>query len=198
MKQHATHDHTRTLQIELRGERPLLMHSSILADPLHPITKELASLTRKRNKTAADHEMIARVEWAGGLWLHDGMPCIPAATIESAFVEAAKTRKRGKPATAGFVCNGAAMLDYDGPTSVDELWADERFRLRAAVKINGGSRTIRTRPHFPEWKVVFEAECVPGLIGENEVVELFQVAGFCIGIGDWRPKHGLFSVKRLS
>ena len=197
MKQCATDEYTKTLQIELRGERPLLMHSSVLADPLHPITRELAGLTGKRDKTVADHEMIARVEWAGGLWLDEGLPCIPSAAIEAAFVDAAKTRKRGKAAKAGFVCNGSAMLEYDGPKSIDELWAEEKFRLRASVRVNGGSRTTRTRPRFAEWRAVFEAECVRGLIEEDEVIELFKIAGFRIGIGDWRPKFGRFSVRRL-
>jgi hypothetical protein len=36
-----------------------------------------------------------------------------------------------------------------------------------------------------------------GLIEEDEVLELFKVAGFRIGIGDWRPRYGRFSVRRL-
>jgi hypothetical protein len=191
-------NHTVKMQIQLNGERPLLMHSSILADPLHPITRELSTLTRKRDKTGADHEMIARAEWGGGMWLAEGRPCIPAEAIEAAFVEAARTRKKGKAATAGFRCNAPALLEYNGPTSLKELWADERFRLRVPVCVNGGSRTIRTRARFPEWKTTLDAEYVPGLIEEDDVIDWFKIAGFRIGTGDWRPKYGRFSVKRLN
>jgi hypothetical protein len=193
-----TEGYTTKLQIELTGECPLLMHSSALADPCSAVSKQLAGLTRKRDKTVADHEAIARIEWGGGLWLADGRPCIPAEAIEGALVDAAETRRRGKIAAAGFICNGPALLEYEGPTSPEELWWDERFRLRTSAKVNRGSRTMRTRPRFPEWKVTFEAECVPGLIEEDEVVELFKIAGLRIGIGDWRPKYGRFSVKRLN
>jgi len=193
-----TEGYTTNLTIQLTGECPLLMHSSALADPSSAVSTQLAALTRKRDKTVADHEAIARTEWGGGLWLADGRPCIPAEAIEGTLVDAAKTRRRGKAAAAGFICDGPALLEFDGPTSLEELWADEQFRLRTSAKVNGGSRTMRTRPRFPEWKVTFEAECVPGLIEEDEVVELFKIAGFRIGIGDWRPKYGRFSGKRLN
>jgi hypothetical protein len=88
------------MTLRLDGERPLLMNSSAKADPLNPIKIELDRLTSKRDKTAADHEQIAKAEWHGGLWLHDGNPCIPSEAIESAFIAAAKTRRKGKQAKA--------------------------------------------------------------------------------------------------
>jgi hypothetical protein len=188
---------TVNMMLELTGVRPLLMHSATLADPLHRITRELASLTRKRDKTAADHEAIARVEWGGGLWLANGRPCIPAEAVDATFVEAARTRKKGKAAVAGFRCSAPAILQYEGPSTIEELWADERYRLRSSVTVNGKSRTIRTRPRFPEWRAMIEAECVTGLLEPDEVVALFEVAGFRIGLGDWRPKYGRFLVRRV-
>jgi hypothetical protein len=80
------------MTLRLDGQRPLLMNSSAKADPLNPIKIELDRLTSKRDKTAADHEQIAKAEWHGGLWLHDGNPCIPSEAIESAFNAAARTR----------------------------------------------------------------------------------------------------------
>lgn len=51
-----------TIRIRLTGDRPLLMHSGRLADPLDEIARNLGKVTGKRMKTAADHEEIARVE----------------------------------------------------------------------------------------------------------------------------------------
>ena len=98
------------LRVRLNGERPLLMHSSRLADPLDPIKIDLERLTRKRDKTLADHEQIAKVEWHGGLWLLDGKPCIPSEAIESAFIAASRTRRKGKQAKAGFSCAVSPLL----------------------------------------------------------------------------------------
>jgi hypothetical protein len=135
-------------RVRLSGERPLLMHSSRLADPLDPITIELDRLTRKRDKTIADHEQIGRVEWHGGLWLRDGKPCIPGEAIESAFVAASRTRRKGKQAMAGFSCSVSPLLEYDGPTDLDSLWENKAFRFRFPVTVND-SKVMRTRVRFP-------------------------------------------------
>ena len=89
------------MTLRLIGERPLLMNSSVKVDPLNPINIELGRLTSKRDKTAADHEQIAKAEWHAGLWLLDGKPCIPSDAVESAFSAAARTRRKGKQAKAG-------------------------------------------------------------------------------------------------
>jgi len=48
---------------------------------------------------------------------------------------------------------------------------------------------------FPTWSVTIEVEFLPSLLNRNEVVEIFETAGFREGLGDWRPKFGRFSVK---
>lgn len=184
------------LRIRLKGERPLLMHSSRLADPLDPIKVDLDRLTKKRDKTIADHEQIARVEWHGGLWLSDGKPCIPSEAIESAFVAASKTRRKGKQAKAGFCCPTSPLLQYDGPRDLPSLWDDKAFRFRFPVNVND-AKVMRTRPRFASWHVVAEVEFLPSLLNPGEVIEIFEVAGMREGLGDWRPKFGKFSVIRL-
>ena len=82
-------------------------------------------------------------------------------------------------------------LAYPGPRSIEQLWPDPTFRLRYPVRVHN-ARTIRTRPRFPEWSVLFEAEYVPTALSREEIIELFQLAGFREGLGDWRPKFGRF------
>jgi hypothetical protein len=137
------------IPLRLTGTRPLLMHCSRLSDPLDPITKSLARLTAKRPKTESDHIEIGRIEWYGGLWLHKGLPCIPAEALQSAFKSVAKTEKRGQQAAAGILVEAPAIIKYDGPTNIDELWLDGRFSLRVPARV-GRARTIRTRARFPE------------------------------------------------
>ena len=54
---------------------------------------------------------------------------------------------------------------------------------------------MRTRARFPDWRVDVEAEFESGLLDRTEIVETFRVAGFRIGLGDWRPEFGRFSVQ---
>jgi hypothetical protein len=43
------------------------MHSARLADPLDELKIDIDRLTKKRDKTIADHQQIAKMEWYGGL-----------------------------------------------------------------------------------------------------------------------------------
>lgn len=183
----------RMTTIEIAGVRPLLMHAGRLADPLDAAAIALARVTAKRAKTPADHAEIGRLEWLGGLWLHGGRPCIPGEALEAAFLAAARTRRRGKAASAGLLVEMPARLEHDGPDGLEALWHDERFRLRHAVRVRD-ARTMRTRPCFPVWKARFEVSFLPSVMDEAEIRETFAVAGAFVGVGDWRPRFGRFTV----
>src|SRR5258708_203718 len=185
---------TESIALKIIGTKRLLMHSGRLADPLDPASKALAKLTAKSLRTEADHEEIGRTEWHGGLWLDGGRPCLPAECLMATFVGAAKTRKRGSVAPAGLVVEKNAPLAYDGPLDMDELWEHPAFRLRTSVRIRG-NRTMRTRPMFNDWSAEFVAHYLPSLIDREEVVELYRIAGFMLGVGDWRPVNGTFDVR---
>jgi hypothetical protein len=181
------------ITIRIVGLSPLLMRAGRLADPLDPATQELDRLTRKRFKVEADHREVARAEWVGGLWLHEGRPCVPGEALEASFVEAARTRRLGRQAKAGLLVGSPATLVYEGPRDLEQLWEDSRFRLRTPVAV-AGRRVVRTRPRFPHWSIEFEAEFLPALLDRRQILEIFKVAGVRCGLGDWRPKFGRYEV----
>jgi hypothetical protein len=182
------------IDIPIVGVRPILMHNGALADPLDERSISLAAVTSKRNKTRADHEEISRREWYGGLWLTGQRPCLPPDAVEATFIEGAKTRRKGEAAKAGFAVAAPALLVYDGPTDLDELWEDEAYRLRKGVRVRN-ARTMRTRPRFPEWSAVISATFLTTVLNKSEIIDFMKIAGAMRGIGDWRPKYGKFTVQ---
>jgi hypothetical protein len=144
--------------------------------------------------TRSDHEEISRLEWFGGLWLHDMIPCLPAAAVKAALVDAARTKKKGKAAAAGLRVAGPAILSYDGPRDVRQLWDDPAFRLRTGVRVRD-STTMRTRARFPEWSADVVVHFLPSVVSPAEVADFLEIAGYLIGIGDWRPEYGRFTVQ---
>jgi hypothetical protein len=176
------------------GAAPLLMHNGALADPLDGRSIALAAITSKRAKTRSDHEEISRLEWFGGLWLHDKIPCLPAAAVKAALVDAARTKKKGKAVAAGLRVAGPAILSYDGPRDVRQLWDDPAFRLRTGVRVRD-STTMRTRARFPEWSADVVVHFLPSIVSPAEVSDFLEIAGYLIGIGDWRPEYGRFTVQ---
>jgi hypothetical protein len=187
---------TELVSFRLTGMRPLLMHSARLCDPLDPIVQDLARITRKRLKTTADHHEISRIEWFGGLWLSDGLPCIPAEAIEATFLAGARMHRRGPQAAAGVQVEAPARLCYDGPQDIDELWHQKPYRLRVPVRV-GNARTMRTRPRFDKWHVEFTASYLPSFLSRTSIEEILATSGIARGLGDWRPKFGRFQVECL-
>lgn len=186
-----------TLRFQIMGAAPFLAHNGQLADPLNRYSRLLAEISAKRAKTPADHEEMARREWYGGLYVGaDGTPCVPAEMLEAVIIAGAKKHKRGPQAKAGIIVPEAARLDYDGPRHPDALWADQRFRLRVGVKVGQG-RLMRTRPRFDGWSARFAVRFLADMIDARYVHAALVVAGEQIGIGDWRPRFGRFTVEEL-
>ena len=184
------------ISLRLTGMRPLLMHNGALADPLDQHAVDLAAFTSKRSKTKADHEIIAELEWYGSLWLHHSQPCLPEHVLESVFVDGARYKRKGRAATAGLEIVAPAVINHDGPRDLPAMWKDPEFRKRAAVRIRD-AKTMRTRPRFPVWSAELTASYLPSLLDRDEVVTFFKIAGALVGVGDWRPKFGKFTVEEV-
>lgn len=179
------------LSLKITGVSPLILHNGQLANPLNKWTRLIKPISKKRLKTDADFEQMARLEWFGGMYLHNGLPCLPGEVLEAAFINGARKSKLGKQTQAGLMCPDNYPIIYIGPTDLDELWADENFRLISKVKI-GQSSVMRTRPIFREWACEFTLRYDDSLLNEREVLEMVKVTGEQIGLCDWRPKFGRF------
>lgn len=186
-----------TLEYQLTGNAPLIMHNGQLADPMNKWVKLMKQITSKRIKTDADLEEIARIEFFGGLYLNEKGPILPAHVIDAVAISGAKKSREGAAAKAGCYCTGHAYLEYDGPRTAQELWEDERFRLSARVGMRGNS-IQRMRPIFNEWSAKIELCIEDTLVNPSRVDEWLQAAGTQCGVGDWVPQHGRFTAQRLN
>ena len=183
------------LKLKIKSTSPMLMHSDRFANPLDPATKAHKELTSKRKKTDDDHEAIAKSEYMGSLYIDQDGPFIPSMNLDACFVEAAKMQKLGKHAKrAMMVLEDKIHIKYDGPRTGEALVADPRFVDARSVRVSM-ARLTRYRPRFNDWK----AECTLAFdseqINENEVRQIIENAGRLVGVGDFRPRMGRFSVE---
>jgi hypothetical protein len=62
----------------------------------------------------------------------------------------------------------------------------------------GNPADIRFRAEFKEWSAVIPVKYNEAVISAEQVVNLFNIAGFSVGIGEWRVEkngsHGMFHV----
>jgi len=185
----------KSLKIRITGDAPLLMHNGQSSDPLNPFAQAMKKVSGKRQKTEDDYRELARIEFLSGMYLKDKKPCIPGFVFESCLVSAAKKTKRGKLALAGMFVPDDSLLEYSGAKDIDKLYQDDKFRLTTSVRIQN-NRVMRTRPKFDEWAVKIEIKYDPKVLNESDVIEIAKTAGD-VGLCDWRPKFGRFSVEIL-
>lgn len=178
------------------GTTPLLMHNSRLSNPTDPVAKSMKRVSSKRTKTDDDHEELARLEHMGSLYFDAEMgPFIPGQNFERCLLDAARVTKAGKKVERGvFIETNVNPLAYDGPRTLDGLWADENFRHTASVKVQQ-NRVTRTRPQFRTWAVDADGMFDGAVISLEELGEIAETAGRMIGLGDWRPRFGRFDAQ---
>ena len=183
------------LRVQIVGTSPLLMHSDKLANPLLPETKAHKELTGKRKKTDEDHLAIARSEFIAGLyWSQKEGVYVPGQNFDATFLAGAKLQKLGTHWKRGaVVMTDRAKIMYDGPKLPDDLWGDTSFVDCRGVKV-GAAKIMRYRPIFMDWACELDLAFNPEILSESEAKKTLTDAGALIGVCEYRPRFGRFSV----
>lgn len=67
------------------------------------------------------------------------------------------------------------------------------------VRLNGQKADVRYRGEFKEWGVQLPIRYNKGSISREQIINLMNIAGFSVGVGEWRPErngsNGMFEVK---
>lgn len=183
-----------TIKFKITGVSPLLMHSDRFANPLDPATKAHKELTGKRKKTDDDHEAIAHSEWKGSLYIDQRGPFVPGQNFDASIIAGAKMQKLGSTVKrAAQVIDDRVYLEYKGPKDVDGLFVPDFIDVRG-VKV-GTAKVMRCRPIFREWSAEFSVAFNPEQLNRNDLLKAVVDAGMLVGVCDYRPRFGKFSVE---
>ncbi len=61
------------------------------------------------------------------------------------------------------------------------------------IRLQGSKSSLAYRPQFTPWAMDIPVTFNAGIIGQAQILNLFQIAGFSVGIGAWRPEcNGTF------
>lgn len=115
--------------------------------------------------------------------LENGRYAFPSIAFKAAAVRAAKT-------------DGIAMTDARAWFHIDdelvEIKGEPRMR-EDMVRLQGTTADIRFRAGFPKWEATLLVRFNARAISAEQIVNLFNTAGFGTGVGEWRPeKNGNF------
>lgn len=129
--------------------------------------------------------------------------------LEGAETRDAEQMRFGFPAVAFKSAAVDACSHIDGVTKVEARGAfhlaDEMVVIDGIptpredmVRVGMGTADIRYRGEFREWSATVQFRYNANVLSVGQVVNLFNTAGFAIGVGEWRPQrdgsYGMFHV----
>lgn len=185
----------RVATITIVGESPLLVNKFSEKSKVEMMSKHL-----KQARGAKEVRDPLQEVRAATYYMSDGKSYgIPASALKNCavsacrFVEGVKmTMVRG----SFFVLedeDGLVKLSVKGPPSVDE-------RTVQIGPFGKKTKMVRYRPRWDEWSCSFRVLFDPDSISAEQLLNLYERAGFSVGLHEYRPEKsgncGMFSVKR--
>lgn len=186
------------ITLRLTGVGALLTHNEQLANPMHPIARDMKAISSKRTKTEDDFEALAELEFRGGLYLtDDGQIGFPSWNVHRSVQDGAKLNKLGRHVERAVtvVDSDIVSIKHDGPSDPRAAWLAGCFDQRS-VKV-GQSKVMRTRPRFLGWTLEVAVMLDTEILSLADYATCATNAGQVVGIGDYRPRFGRFDVEVL-
>lgn len=176
------------IQVPIQHLSPLIMHAWS-----HKAIKMMLDKQTKR-ATQAKEAKDPEQDYLESMYkLPDGTYGFPANGFKNAIVRAGTyTDSKMTFLRGALYING----DDDGDKLV-RIEGEPQPR-EDMVRVGQGTADIRYRAEFPQWKATLRVEFNARAISAEQVVNLISVAGFSVGVGDWRPEkdgtYGRFEV----
>jgi len=170
------------MPLKLIGDSPLIMHK--WSEKAIREIEDKQQKKAKQGKTKRDPE----TEFRESMYEHPGGGyCFPAVAFKAAAVDAC-TQLSGITkvfARGAFHINEAMVkIESDPPIMRTDM-----------VRIGMGTSDVRYRGEFQNWSAEFEIRYNVSALSPEQITNMFNVAGFAVGIGEWRPqKDGSFGM----
>ena len=166
------------LMVKIVGDSPLITHA--WAEKAIRQIKDKQAKKATKGKEARDPEADYQ---AAFYRTDDGVPAMPSVAFKSAAVSACRdldmkmTEARGR-----FHVEGEFI----------EIIGEPRMR-EDMVRVGMGTADIRYRPEFVKWSAILPITYNSTQISPEQIINLLNVAGFGVGVGEWRPeKNGQY------
>ena len=177
----------KTAMITLGGTNPLIVHRFSEKARKEMLDKQMGAAKQKKAFKNPEQDYFVSL-----YLLPDGTPGFPAVAFKAAAVNAANDAGIQKVlARRAFHITGGELVPIRG---------EHRMR-EDMVRIAMGTADVRHRAEFPDWEVTVPVTYNASIISLEQLVNLFNIAGFGVGVGEWRPErngiNGTWLVKEV-
>lgn len=176
------------MEVRLIGDSPLICHAWSAKAKREMLDKQMKKA--KQAREAKDPEK----DFKESLYEHpEGGYGFPAVAFKAAAVDACShIASLTKVAARGSFHIIGDMVKIEGtPTPREDM-----------VKIAMGTADIRYRGEFRTWSCAFSLRYNANMLEPAQILNLFNTAGFAVGVGEWRPQRdgsfGMFHVSTQS
>jgi len=173
-------------QFKVKGISPLISHKWSEKAKKEMLDKQMkkALTTRQAKNPQAEFESSLYLLSNGK---HPKGPYgFPAVAFKAAAVRAAKQLD-------GMNMTDARGLFYIEPDDGDlvQIHTPQPPEMREdMVRLNGKSADIRYRGSFVNWSVTLNVRYNADVVSQEQLLNLFELAGFSCGVGEWRMEKG--------
>lgn len=164
-----------TIELTLIGDSPLICHAWSEKAKRQMLEKQMKKAAQA--KAAKDPEQDYRdslYPFPGGGY---GFPNIgfKASAVDacSHVADITKVLARG-----AFHIDGELTKIHGEPSMREDM-----------VRVGMGTADIRYRGQFVDWRVTLMVKINLAVLSPEQVINLFNVAGFAVGVGEWRPQR---------
>jgi len=177
-----------TVEIPLIGTAPLIVHAWS--------EKALRAMADKQQKKATKGREAKdpRADFIGSLYPLTELPekpsdedlaaarfGFPAVAFKSAAVTACTS--------TGAITKVAARQAFHVEGEMVEIIGPPPAMREDVCRVGMGVADLRYRGQFDPWGVKVRVQINTAVISPEQVVNLFGLAGFAVGIGEWRPER---------
>ena len=162
------------VRFDLIGDSPLIVHAWSEKAKRQMLDKQMkkAASAKAAKDPEADYQ-------ACFYRLPDGRYGFPTIGLKAAMISACRFADLKMTVARGAFHIGGELLEVIG---------DPRPR-EDMVRVGMGTADIRYRPEFPEWRIPVTLKYNASVISPEQLANLLNIAGFGVGIGEWRPER---------
>lgn len=159
------------LKIRLIGETPLICHNWSKKAKQEMLDKQMKKAKKGRDAKNPEEQFQESL-----YILPEGGYGFPSVAFKAAAVRAANDANiKMTDARRSFHVKGEYVKIEGIPQKREDM-----------VRLSSGTADIRFRAEFPEWRCELEIEYNTTVMSAEQILNLFEIAGFGVGIGDWR------------
>jgi hypothetical protein len=163
-----------TVRLKLVGDSPLIVHA--WSEKAKKAMLDVHMKRAKQPKQAKDPE----ADYEACFYRTDsGAYGFPAIGVKAAMISACRFADMKMTEARGAFHIDGEMLEIIGePTMREDM-----------VRVGMGKPDIRYRPEFQEWTIIAPIKFNSSVISAEQIANLINIAGFGVGIGEWRPER---------